>query len=241
MKDFAVRLAGTVIGISGANRHTRHMFRNYREREASPEVQITLTPELTLAERSRPELPDDAPDYYCEFLALHRLISEELIDRGAATFHASAVSVDGEAYLFAAVSGTGKSTHASLWRKVLPPLGHDVVMINDDKPFLRLIDGEVYACGSPWNGAYRLDSDVCVRVKAVCLLEQNRENSIRKINPIEAYPELYNQFYKSDNPDKLKKTLGILDALLKNASVYRLRCNMDDSAAELSYNTMKEK
>ena len=32
-------------------------------------------------------------------------------------FHGSVIAVDGEGYLFTAKSGTGKSTHARLWRE----------------------------------------------------------------------------------------------------------------------------
>lgn len=48
---------------------------------------------------------------YLESLAVYRKISEAVLDYDAFLFHCSAVAVDGEAYLFTAPSGTGKSTH----------------------------------------------------------------------------------------------------------------------------------
>jgi serine kinase of HPr protein (carbohydrate metabolism regulator) len=53
-------------------------------------------------------------------------------------FHGSAIAVDGVGYLFTAKSGTGKSTHARLWRELL---GARAVMVNDDKPLLRVTEG----------------------------------------------------------------------------------------------------
>ncbi|MEI3232941.1 MAG: hypothetical protein V8S33_00430 [Intestinibacter bartlettii] len=47
----------------------------------------------------------------------------------------------GNAYLFSAHSGTGKSTHTSLW---LDHFKDRALIINDDKPCIREINGELY-------------------------------------------------------------------------------------------------
>lgn len=44
------------------------------------------------------------------------------------------LEIDGKAYMFSAPSGTGKSTHAKLWRDCF---GDRVTMINDDKPLIK--------------------------------------------------------------------------------------------------------
>ena len=62
--------------------------------------------------------------------------------------HASLVRQNGYGYAFIAKSGTGKSTHVSLWLRHLP--GCD--LMNDDNPIVRIIDGEAYIFGGPWNG-----------------------------------------------------------------------------------------
>ena len=62
-------------------------------------------------------------DAYLETLALYRKICNGLINFDVLLFHGSVIDVDGKGYLFAAASGTGKSTHAALWRTVLPPAG----------------------------------------------------------------------------------------------------------------------
>lgn len=51
--------------------------------------------------------------------------------------HGSAISVGREGYLFTAKGGTGKSSHARLWRELL---GDRAVMMNDGKPFIRVSD-----------------------------------------------------------------------------------------------------
>lgn len=94
---------------------------------------------------SAPEYPDS----YLEKLAVLRKMSDELISRNTLLFHVSAVSLDGDGYLFTAKSGTGKSTHTRLWREYF---GDRAVIVNDDKPFLQISDEGVIVFGSPYGG-----------------------------------------------------------------------------------------
>ena len=58
-------------------------------------------------------------DAYLETLAVYRQIAERMPVYDTFLFHGSAITVDGAAYIFTAQSGTGKSTHARLWREML--------------------------------------------------------------------------------------------------------------------------
>lgn len=93
---------------------------------------------------------------YLESLALYRQICERLIEWDVVLFHGSALALDGKAYLFTAPSGTGKSTHAALWRQVF---GTRVTMINDDKPLLRFAPEGVTVFGTPWAGKAHLQTN----------------------------------------------------------------------------------
>ena len=130
---------------------------------------------------------------YLESLAVYRKISEAVLDYDAFLFHCSAVAVDGEAYLFTAPSGTGKSTHTRLWRE---RFGERAVMINDDKPLIRMEEGTFYVYGTPWNGKHHLSVNQKAPVKAICLLERGKTNYAQQISPAEAYPGLYRQIYR---------------------------------------------
>ena len=50
---------------------------------------------------------------------------------------------------------------------------------------------------------------------------------------------LVQQVYRPQNPQKLMKTLQLIDIFSENAELYRLGCNMNISAAETAYNAMK--
>ncbi|MFR5584255.1 MAG: hypothetical protein ACLTLQ_10945 [[Clostridium] scindens] len=60
---------------------------------------------------------------------------ENLFRKGGMMLHASAVEVDGKAYLFSADSGTGKSTHTKQWQNYFGK--ERALIINDDKPAIR--------------------------------------------------------------------------------------------------------
>ncbi|MBR3494229.1 MAG: hypothetical protein IKH38_02270 [Clostridia bacterium] len=193
-------------------------------------VQADLDRERALAER-----PGFA-DAYLETLAVYRRIAERMPEYNVFLFHGSTIAVDGTAYLFTAASGTGKSTHTRLWRRML---GDRAVMVNDDKPLIRVHpDGKATVYGTPWDGKHRLSTNIAVPLQALCILERSAENRIRLITKSEALPMLLQQTYRPASPAALDRTLVLLDRL--ELRFYRLGCNMDPSAAELSYNAMKE-
>lgn len=210
-----------------------------------PDFSVTVTEERIDFERERSRKKDLAegfsdreyPEDYLESLAVYRLIAEGMPSYDTILLHGSAVAVGGRGYIFTARSGTGKSTHVRLWREML---GSDAVVINDDKPLIRVAEDGITVYGTPWDGKHHLNTNTCVKLEAVCILERSEENHIRRVSMNEALPMLVKQTYRPLNPEALARTLILIDRLGKNVKLYRLGCNMDISAAKLSYNTMKE-
>ena len=204
---------------------------------------ITITDEDIAFERNksaREDLLEGIPvrffsDAYLETLALQRKIAEKLFDYDTILFHGSVVAVDGQAYLFTAKSGTGKSTHTRLWREVF---GDRAVMVNDDKPFLEIREEEVIVHGSPWNGKHRLGQNISLPLRAICILERGATNTIRPITPREALPMLMQQSQRPQDRSKLPLYLDLVDKLTSRVAFYRMRCNIDPQAAKLAYDTM---
>ena len=176
-------------------------------------------------------------DGYLEELAVYRKIAEKMPEYDTFLFHGSAVAVDGQAYLFTAKSGTGKSTHTRLWRKLL---GERAVMVNDDKPLIRADERGVVVFGTPYNGKHRLGNNISVPLKAVCILERSEKNHIRQITKSESYATILQQSYRPDNVAALSKTLILIDKMSEQVAFWRLGCNMELEAADISYNTMKK-
>lgn len=178
----------------------------------------------------------DYSDSYLEQLAVYRKIAEKMIYYNTILFHGSVIAVDGEAYLFTAKSGTGKSTHTRLWRKYL---GKKAVMVNDDKPLLKITEEGVTAYGTPYNGKHRLGADISVPLKAICVLTRAEYNYIIPVSRGEVYHMLVQQTYRPADIMLMQKTLSLLDKLADNVMLYRLGCNMDISAAKVAYEGMR--
>jgi hypothetical protein len=176
-------------------------------------------------------------DAYLETLALYRKIAVRVLDDDILLFHGSVVAVDGEGYLFTAKSGTGKSTHTRLWREYF---GERAIMVNDDKPLLKVTDSGVIVYGTPWDGKHRLSSNISVPLKAICVLERDQSNHIESISAKEAFPMLLQQSYRPSEPEPMLKTLSLVEKLGKKVKLYRLGCTMDLSAAQVAYNGMRQ-
>ncbi len=173
---------------------------------------------------------------YLEELAVYRKIAEKILDYDTILFHGSVVSVDGIGYLFTAKSGTGKSTHTRLWREYF---GDRAVMVNDDKPLLKIMDSDVIAYGTPYNGKHRLGTNTSVPLKAICILTRSADNHIEPITREQAYTMLLQQVYRPADMLKMAKTLELVDKLAESVKLYRLGCNMDISAAQVAFEGMQ--
>lgn len=209
----------------------------------NPDFSVTVTPNDIAFERAKSAREDELEgipvrnlsDEQLEITALQRKLTEALFDYDTILFHGSVIAVDGCGYLFTAKSGTGKSTHTRLWRE---HFGDRAVMVNDDKPFLKLENDRVIACGSPWNGKHRLGCNMSVPLKAICILERGTENTINPIAAKEALPMLLQQSQRPMDRRKLIKYLDLLDRLCERTAFYRLKCNMDPQAAVVAYEAM---
>ena len=174
-------------------------------------------------------------DAYLETLAVYRKIADHLLSCDTLLFHGSVIAVDGIGYLFTAKSGTGKSTHTRLWREYF---GERAVMVNDDKPLLRITDSGVTAYGTPWDGKHRLSTNIAVPLKGICILTRDTTNHIEPAEPHAVYPLIVQQTNRSLSADGMKQTLSLIDRMLNVVPVYRLGCNMDIEAARVAYDGM---
>ncbi len=229
------RFAGVGIGVDCAFEAVHAQCAAYAD-SGPASFNVAVGSDEIAFERARAERPG-VSDASLASLSVCRGIAERLPMRDAFLFHGSAVAVDGRAYVFTAASGTGKSTHARLWRELL---GDRAVMVNDDKPFIRVSEEGAAVYGSPWDGKHKLSRNIAVPLRAVCILGRAERNTIRRAAWEEAFPVLLQQTYRPADPAALARTLALLDRLSGQIQVYRLGCNMDLSAAKLSYQTMAE-
>ena len=242
MVEFILKLSDKNIKVSALYKSTLAYCKGYLTTGTDVDFTVEITEEDIQKEReihlASGEYPsDNIPSDFLEPLALYRKIVELLLPHSYIMFHGSAIAVDGECYIFAALSGTGKSTHTRLWREYF---GDRAVMVNDDKPIISITDKGIFVHGTPWNGKHFLGANITMPLKAVCILERAEENSITRITKRDAFPMLYQQTYKPKNPTLLYKTINLIEKLADGVCLFRLGCNMDISAAKVSYEGMKK-
>ena len=243
MCHFKICLAGRVISVDALFDSTRAYCKDYLTDSDDVDISVSVSPEDLEYERvkSAKEQPPEEfarlTDRHFELTAVYRRIAEALVDYNVVLFHGSCVAVDGEAFIFSAKSGTGKSTHTRLWREFY---GERCVMINDDKP-IEVRDDGIVVWGTPWNGKHRLSTNTSAPLSAICILERAAENSIVKQSALMAFPEILSQTYRFADAPKMRKTLSLLQNIVNKTEIYRLGCNMDISAAETAYNGMRRK
>ncbi len=239
VKTFSVRLAGVTVGISTQHEETFRLCDAYLA-DGEPDFAVSVMPEDIAFER-RKSLRQDERDGvsprmftpgYLETLAVLRKVAEQMPEHGVMLVHGSALALDGRGVIFTARSGVGKSTHARLWRE---RFGERVTMVNDDKPFIRMTSSGAYLCGSPWDGKHRLSSNMTVPMEVVCFLNRAEANRVDEIPSRDAYPLLFRQVYKPQDPVAAGKTLALLDRLLKTVRLYSLRCDTQAAAALTAY------
>lgn len=150
--------------------------------------------------------------------------------------HGAIIVLNGCAFFFAAPSGTGKSTHILRWLERCP----DAFVVNGDKPFIKFNDdGTVLACGSPWAGKENLYTNTMVPLKSIILMERAEDNHIERISFAEAFPKLLQQTYRPEDPDKMRKTLKLMQRLNPAVSFWRFKFNnMKDDCFEVAYNAL---
>lgn len=242
MDAFTIEIAGLVTCVQPMFFSTREYCRLYLT-EKRPEFYVEITPEDLVRQQ---ELLDQEADEeglrrrkftepFLERAVIQDKLAQKLLERNTLLLHGSTVAVDGNAYLFTAPCGTGKSTHTRLWREVF---GDRAVMVNDDKPFLQITPDGVLAYGSPWSGKHGLATNICVPLKGICLLQRGTENEIRPLAPEYGIALLREQAHIPEDSALRGSVFALVDALLEKVPLWEMSCNKEPVAAEIAYRAM---
>lgn len=177
---------------------------------------------------------DTCTDYCYPFILCGIAFRNLLMNHDGLVIHSSSISFRDKGILFTAPSGTGKSTHVRLWKETF---GDEVTVVNDDTPAVRFINGGPMLFGTPWSGSPGIYSNIQASLRAVVALERSAENSIKKLDPLEALPILMKRSLLPYYDEKLMTiACGLVERLLDKVDVYKLKCRPDKEAVELVHN-----
>lgn len=225
-------------GICVEIHHIYPYFANQAQKylsEKAAEFSVTVTKADIDREKAAGEVAT-ADDGYVESLVIYRLLCEKLLERNVLLFHSAAISMEGKAYLFTAPSGTGKSTHIRLWRK---RFGKAVGIINGDKPLISVTEQEIRAWGTPWDGKEHWSANRSAPIAGICYLGRGVDNEITPMSSQEALSVLFSQSYRPSTEAGMRKLMQLLQELSQRVPFWKLKCNMSEEAAEVSYAAMR--
>lgn len=161
----------------------------------------------------------------------------ELLRHDGMMLHASAVALEGKAYLFSGPCGMGKSTHTRLWQQLF---GEAAQVFNDDKPALRRLDDRWFAYGTPWCGKDGININMKVPLAGICFLRRGDHNEIRRLSVQEATANVISQTLRRfRSADSLDMMLSHVEKLVQEVPVYEFFNKPELAAAQLSYETMR--
>lgn len=159
--------------------------------------------------------------------------------QGTLMVHASVVLYGGKGYLFLGKSGTGKSTHTSLWLKHI----EDTRLLNDDNPVIAVDPktGLVTVYGTPWSGKTPCYLNESAPVGAIVRLAQAPYNEIERLPGTRAFAALFPSC--SCLRQDMDIYRGIIDTVTHVAMhipICNLRCLPDEAAARLCMQTVTQ-
>lgn len=155
--------------------------------------------------------------------------------KGALLVHASTILKGDYGYPFIAESGTGKSTHTSLWLRFID----DCSLMNDDNPVIRIEDGTPYIYGSPWSGKTPCYRNVRALLGAVTRIERAPKNSIERLPVVKAFasvlPSCSTMMWDKSIYDHV---CNAVTRIIETTPVYTLHCLPDAEAAQICHQTI---
>lgn len=143
--------------------------------------------------------------------------------------HSSYIVYQDQAILFAAPSGTGKSTQADLWKKY-----RGIEIINGDRTLLTKDGDQFYANGWPICGSSKICHNRRYPLKAIVMLEQGSTNVIREMTGIEKTRRLLKEItINYHNQEYLDNALNFIEQLIKELPIITLSCTISQEAVDI--------
>ena len=173
-----------------------------------------------------------------EITAVYRKIAASMLQYDTLLMHGALMASGGYGYMIAAPSGVGKTTRAILWHHAIP----GSIVVNGDKPLVRVQENSVYAFGTPWSGKEKWNRNMSVPLQAVFLLEQalpGEDTLVEEIDMIDALWFLIRQTYQIDGPALTPQIIRLLRYMSGKIKIYRFRSEPSEEAVIYAYETAR--
>ena len=170
------------------------------------------------------------------FEYLGQIVPSFFLKFGIIMFHGVLMEFEGHGIIISAPSGTGKTTHARLWRD-----NRHALIINGDRAVCRKLNGIWTGFGLPWSGTSGEQINRSVPIKAMVVLERSEENEAFLIEELEAFGAvLPNILCPTWDAELTGKAMDLLNDFLQEIPVIRLQCRPDLESVEVLSKVLEE-
>lgn len=221
---FSIKLADVVFIIKANYQETKAYFLDFLCEQPPQETIIIMPDDIRELQKKAPHFTPQM----CERGVLKVMLDKRLVAYGAFALHASAIEYRGKGLVFTALSGVGKSTHSASWKRCFP---EDVVIINDDRPYIRIIGSEAWIYSHPQSGKDHIYTNTSCPITAFCRIVRDSQNDIEPIKKADFFPFLVQQTFTLDDPALTARIIGLHRKALECASVFVVHCTAEPEAA----------
>jgi hypothetical protein len=169
-----------------------------------------------------------SPNPYSLDAAMRIIHSLVLAEEGGFLLHAASGIRNERAFVFAGVSGAGKTTMSRL----APP---DATLLTDEISYIRRSGSGYHAYGTPFTGELdRLGTNVKAPLEAMYFLEKGSDNRVVPASePEAAHALIRNILFFAHDPDLVKRVFEVAIEFVSRVRVARFVFTPDERAWEL--------
>lgn len=153
-----------------------------------------------------------------EYVLSGVIFMEIALMEGYLPLHASAVSFDDEAILFAGRSTVGKSTQSTMWRFFFKDR---VELINDDKPLIFVKSGMLFVSGSPFSGKDSLSRNIVRRLRAIVFLEKENAPFIEHLDSKTKIELIFRNTINIGHAETIDNIVSIISKIVEEVDIVR--------------------
>lgn len=198
-----------------------------KDQTSKADIEIELTEEEFLTEKNGSSSYSDG---YVENIAIYRKLCNKFVEFDRFIFHGAVLEYENNGYIFTGRSGSGKTTHTSLWLENVK----GAKILNGDKPIVAIDGDKLVAYGTPWNGKEGRGYNGKAEIKCLCFIDQAKENKIVELNDEEKVSSVFKQILIPKNAFGVEKTLEFANKLV-SLPIYRLYCDISEDAVKTSF------
>ncbi len=182
-------------------------------------------------------LEDHTNSYHAipfEFLGI--IIPNIILNYGFLSFHGVLMEYEGNGIIISAASGTGKTTHARLWRDLRRAL-----IINGDRAVCAKTAEGWTGYGLPWSGTSGEQINRSVAIRALVVLRRGETNEAHRISALEAFHQVFaHVLYPSWDKALTEKMMDLLESFLRDVPIFLLSCRPDAESVDVLHDALAE-